>query len=211
MEGEAHMKTKFKKVPFQRILLFTSLLCGIGLPVPVTLSAKAHQAQIAIIRGVVTKVEVGNDSIGLIVQAGAKTLRFSMGPSTDGLPAEYRDRQMRHPSIVDIGSKVEITYQSVQLLDYRLISRPAHVWIVISANASVQQTDSPPGYFQELKYALYQKGCMTEVLNSSQLRALRPGYWIVASGGFLSPAKADVCRKKAIALGIKDAYLRKLW
>lgn len=161
--------------------------------------------------GTVVKVEAGNDSIGLWVQVKGKVHTFSLGPSTDGLPPQYQQNgPVGNPSVIDVGSQVVVMYSQGNYLEYRVLSRPAHLWITIAASEPLS-AGLPSRQNQALKFSLYQQGCSTDVLNSNDYRALKPGYWVVAAGGFTSRAQAEVCRRKAASLGIKDAYVRQLW
>jgi hypothetical protein len=52
------------------------------------------------------------------------------------------------------------------------------------------------------------RGLDAGVLNSSEFSSLRPGYWIVFSGTFVSSNEAAAQAQKARALGYSDSYPR---
>ncbi len=171
------------------------------------------------LRGTVLSVAAGMDSYGFKLKSRGRLYRFGLGPSTDGNPPEYPNGPSQMPSILDIGSQVEVTYfQDFYLLDYRVVARPRHLWIAIAASQPI--SDSKPSQFWNWKLRWEESSgseqgrpgtCWADTLNSSDYRALRPGYWILAAGGFTSLARAEACRRQAVALGHKDAYIRKLW
>jgi hypothetical protein len=189
----------------------------------ITAQAQTPTYQIAAryprLRGTVVSVAMGHDSFGLKIKSRGRIYEFMHGPSTDGNPKEYANGPSQYPAIIDIGSTVEVTYyEDFYFLDYRVLARPRHLWITIADSQPI--TDSKPPEFWNLKTrweessgsATRTRGvCWADTLASSAYRALKPGYWILAAGGFTTLAEAEACRKQAVALGKKEAYIRKLW
>ncbi len=170
------------------------------------------------VEGKLFSAAIGNDSFKLEVMTSSGSIETaSFRPNLDWMTKsqvlEYQKLQKTlpgktRPTMLDLQSRVRMWYikgnRGNFFVKYKVLDTPDDLWLIIIASEKSSSSA------HSIKHKASREGFAADVIQSSQVKALRPGYFVVIAGAFDNKEKCISSLKRLWGAGWKDAYFKKI-